>query len=263
MNEQIVKVEKQLPQIGGQGMDFSSKLFRLKPATLTISQGMTQAEGAIPGKLRIVETGEQFTSLKVVMLLMPQEQRSWYIGEGNLKRIPENLMCFSRDLIRPDERSKQPQALTCSSCQYSQWNNDIDPAVPPACETFYYVIFIDTVTQIPLKMYIRSTSKKPFEAAMQNIARKFKLLKAKGENPNIYDISFELKTKKRTARNGAIGYVLDVDGQSFSMITPEEAAAFGEIYMQYTSYKPEVEAEDEGVTAQTVINNAVEEDIVI
>src|ERR1700674_77591 len=116
MSNELVKVNeegKSLVPTGGHGIDFGSKLFNLKPATLSIVQKMSQVANATPGKLRINETGEEFDLMTVVLLAMPVEWRDYHIGEkGGLNRTQENLMCFSRDLIRPDARSKDPQALT-------------------------------------------------------------------------------------------------------------------------------------------------------
>lgn len=265
MSEALVKVETNVDlSTGGLGLDFGSELFQLKPTTLTINQSNTQADGATPGKLRIVETGEEFDKMTVVLLVTPKKNRSYYLGEkGTLYRTPENLMCFSRDMVRPDERSKQIQAITCASCQFSKWNNDVVPGVPPECDPFYYAIFVDTYTQTPMKMYIRNTSKKPFEAAMQNLARTFKLAQAKGLNPNLFNISFDITTKKTKNKGGFVTYMLDVDGKSFHLMNDEEATAFGEIYLNYINYGTKSEDEVEQGAIDSVnesINSALTPD---
>jgi hypothetical protein len=230
MSTELVKINtvEALAQ-GGAGLDFSTKLFALKPDTLTICQGQTQAVGAVPGKLRL-SSGELFTKMTVVLLDMPKEQRKWYIGEkGTLKNVPDNLMCYSFDMKRPDANAKMPQALSCAGCPKGVW---VD-GNPPECDPYYYALFIDTITKIPMRMYIRGASRKPFEAAMQNLARKFKLLQSQGLKPNIFDMSFEISTKKHVNKAKQVSYVIDVDGQSFHLLKDEEKPQFGEIYLQY------------------------------
>jgi len=221
---------------GGIGIDFNSKLFKPKATTLVINQGMTQAEGAIPGKLRVVETGEQFTSLDVVMLVMPKQWRDFYMGDrtdGKLYRTPENLVCFSRDMHAPDARSKMPQAMRCEGCSHSNWSD----GKPPVCDPYYFITLLDTTTQLPLKMYVRGTSIKPFEAGMQNFIRNYQLLKGKGMNPNIFDIKFTLTTEKSKTKSGNSIHLLKIDGKSFKMITESERDAFGPIYLDYVNYQ--------------------------
>lgn len=260
--EELVKAQQQLPTAGmGVGIDFSSKLFQLKPTTLTINQGMTQAEGAIPGKLRVVETGEQFDDLTVTLLVTPEEARSWYIGEkGQLKRTPENLMCFSRDMVRPDPRSKMPQAITCATCDKHSWTNiEGQPGIPPECDPYYFAVFIDAVTQTPMKMYIYGTNKKPFEAGMQQLARTIKLLQAKGENPSIFDISFKISTEKYRNKAGQVNHILKVDGKSFHKVTPEEAEAFGQLYTSYINRGTNAQDEE---TVVDKVNETIDEQVV-
>lgn len=256
MSEELVKIGTQDLAVGGVGVDFSSPLFALKPATLTINQGMTQAEGAIPGKLRVVETGEQFDFMTVALLLMPVEERQYYIGKpGELNRIPSNLMCFSRDLIRPDENSKQMQAEHCDGCSRSswvKWNETRAKEDIPPCDHYYKALLIDTVTQTPLRMYLRSGNKKPFGEGMQQLARKIMLLKSQGLNPNIWDIVFKITTAK--TKSATPNHVISVDKTSFHVASDEEKAAFGGLYLNYINRgrKSEEEAAEEEAASQIV-----------
>lgn len=266
----MVKVETNLAVTGGMGLDFSNPLFRLKPTTLTINQGNTQVEGATPGFFRVVETGEEFKELTVVLLGMPEKQRQYHLGnedrsqKGQLNKNAENLACFSFDMIAPHSKSSQPQALTCASCRYANWDNSVEPGIPPACDVFFKAALLDTETQLPMKYYVRGTSKKPFEAGMLNLSRTFKLLQAKGKNPNIFDISFKISTDKYKNKAGQVNYILKIDGKSFHMISSEEAAEFGEIYMQFVNAKygtqQEVEPESEVVASDNSINQGVDGD---
>lgn len=229
-------IGQQAIQQGGIGVDFKNKLFELKPATININQSNTQVEGAIPGKLRISETGEQFEEMFVTLLRMPEERRDYYTGEpGQLNRSADNLMCFSRDMIRPHKNAKVPQALRCDGCprqDWTKWRQDKRKENIPACDAYYYALFIDTVYKLPLQMYIRSKAKGPFEAGMQELARKYKLMQAQGMNPNIFDITFRLATKKiLTGKLPSYVPVLS----NFKAVTDEERESFGQIYLDYAN----------------------------
>lgn len=252
-------------QQGGLGLDFSSKLFALKPATININQPSTQAEGATRGLLRISETGEQFEEMQVALLLMPVEQRSYYVGEpGQLNRSPDNLMCFSRDMIRPDTKAKDPQASFCKSCpkqDWTKWRETKQKADIPGCDAYYYALLVDTVYKLPLQMFIRSTAKKPFEAGMLELARTFTKMKAQGGNPNIFDIKFRIGTKQiQTGKN--ISWIPTFS--NFKAIEDEDRAAFGDIYLQYTNRNTPSDEEAQAVAqqeaeqqTQTTIDSAV------
>lgn len=236
MSTELVKIEPQDLAQGGVGVDFGSKLFRSKPMTLAINQSNTQVEGAVPGKFRITETGDQFERLSVVLLTMPEEGRNWYIGEpGTLHKKPENLMCFSRDMIKPDTRSKMPQAMFCKGCPKAEWDKSVTPNKPAPCDPQYYAIFIDTVTQMPLRMFINGASRVSFEKDTSILANKFRLLKSKGVKANLFDMKFDIfleRGKNKTFKN----YVLRIDPKSPELIQSEEQRKeFGELYMNYVN----------------------------
>jgi len=278
MSSELVQVnaaESALVQapVGGLGVDFNNPLMRVKPATLVINQPTTQAEDAIKGKLRILETGDQYDELYVTLLDMPVEKRTWYAGKpGELNRTAENLMCFSNNVIRdankrelqgPDPKAKVPGALKCNGCPKASWEKwrqtKLQEDIPP-CESFFYVTLIDTNYKMPLRWYVRSGAKDPFESALQNVARKLFMMRAKGGNPNIFDIGFKIKTDKRT-KNNKTTYVPVFSG--FDEITPEQKADFGDIFAQYVAFKtapaPEQTVEDAVVESQSSINGEVVE----
>jgi hypothetical protein len=249
-------------QQGGMGLDFGSKLFQLKPATININQPNTQVQGAIPGKLRISETGDQYDEMFVTLLDMPQERRDYHVGEGELFRQPENLMCFSRDMIRPHQNAKVPQALKCEGCpkaSWDKWRQDKRKENIPPCDVFYYALFIDTVYKLPLQMYIRSKSRKPFEAGMQNLARTFKLMQSQGQTPNICDIRFRLSTTKITTGKLA-SYVPCLS--DFKASSAEERAAFGEIYLEFANRRKGPDASDPATAKIDTAARVIEAEIV-
>jgi hypothetical protein len=98
-------------------------------------------------------------------------------------------------------------------------------------------------------MYIRSLSKKPFEAGMGELTNTLYMMKSQGLNPNIYDISFKLSTKKVLTR-GLPSYVLNMS--EFKTITSEERDAFGAVYMQFVNRVEEPEESAIEVDAQVI-----------
>jgi hypothetical protein len=254
---------------GGLGLDFGSKLFQLKPATININQPNSQGEGLLKGHLRISETGEQYQEMFVALLRMPTETRNYYEGEpGQLNRTQDNLMCFSRDLIRPDLKAKAPQSMLCANCQQANWDKYRDNPIKdniPKCDASYYALMIDTKFKMPLQMYIRSKSKKPFEAGMQNLSRTFAMAKSQGVNPNIFDIGFKLSTSQ-IITGKLPSYVIKLS--DFRYLSPEERAEFGEIYLQYADKSKRFEqsqleesAADQIDQAAQTVNSQVTGDI--
>lgn len=238
----VVLNNTELVQQGGLGINLSSKLFQTRPSTINIVQPNSQAEGAIKGNLRVSETGDQYKTMRVVLLLEPAEQRQYYIGEKDqMNRTPDNLMCFSRDMKKPDLQAKDPQAYNCASCprqDWDKWRTAKDKgvsgaelkALQPSCDSFYRVLMIDTNFQIPLQMFVRSKSKKPFEKGMEQFANTVLKMRSQGLNPNIFDISFTLSTKLETVGKFS-SYVLQCS--DFKAITDEEREKFGDIYLKY------------------------------
>lgn len=229
---------------GGLGRTGTSKLLEVTPANLSIVQSNSTLENGKKGHL-IIDGDEslQYKEMTVTLLLEPEEQRAYYVGEaGGLNRTPENLHCFSRDMVHPDDRAKFPQAHTCASCPKASWEQfrlKRDKGIPttkddiPPCDAFYLVTLIDTVFKMPLRLYVRSQSKEPFEKGMKQIARKLAMIGATtGRNPNIFDVSFKLSTKQVTKGKYTF-YVLqisDVEGT-----TEEQREAFGTVFGQFNA----------------------------
>jgi hypothetical protein len=246
----------------GMGIDFNSPLFQLKPATLSINQPNTQVDGAIKGKLRLSDTGDQFDELFCTLLVMPVEKRAYYVGQaGQLNRTPDNLMCFCSNVQRnasrvevtgPDNKAKVAQAMRCNGCpkaSWDKWRQTKQKEDLPGCDLYYYALLIDTKYKMPMQMFIRSKAKQPFEQGMEKLSRRFLMMKSQGLNPNIFDIGFTLKTKK--IQTGAlVSYVPEL--ADFRAITQEEKVEFGTIYQQFVARQskssdidPEMEAADQ------------------
>ncbi len=249
-DNQLVNTGNTLPTVGGDGLDFTSKMFRLKPVTITLNQPMTQADGAIPGKLRINETGEQYDKMRVVLIATPSERCNYYEGVGEMIKRAENLMCFSNDMVSPHSASRNPQAMVCGACpknpdlnaNWSKWRDGgKSKSDIPGAEITLKVLLIDTQYQMPMYFYATRKSKKAFEAAMENIARLLMKLKAEGKSPNIYDIAFDLSAVRDTVNKQ--NFNLRIDG--FKKVEPEEQAKFGAVFQQFRN------RESAGTEAQT------------
>lgn len=250
-------------QEGGLGVDFQNKLFALKPANLTIVQPNSQVEGAIKGSLRISETGDQFNEMWATLLMMPTEQRQYHIGNrGDLNRTPENLMCFSTDMVQPHAKARIPQAPLCANCPKASWeewreykekngvgNKDL---IPP-CDAHYVAFLIDTNYKLPLKMYVRSKAKETFEFGMNNVARVIAMMKAEGKNPNIFDVKFRISTKQITTGK-FVSYVPVFDKPT--PITDAEREQFGAVYLQFINQRVQREQADAQAEAEAEVSES-------
>lgn len=268
MSSELTVLNNSAIEQGGLGIDTNNKLFQVKPGTLTIVQPNSQIEGAVKGKLRISETGDQFDEMFCTLLVMPQEQRQYHIGNaGELNRTYENLMCWSYDMIKPDKKAKIPQAITCASCPKQDWgpwreykeaNGVTNKALIPSCDAHYKVVLLDTVYQLPLNMYIRSKAKQEFEQGMQNLSRIIAMAKAQGKAPNIFDVRFRLSVKEITSGKFKSFVPKFSD---FKFVTEEERAKFGAVYFQYLDSikKPkQIEAEESVAKQEAEVNAAIE-----
>lgn len=245
MSNELVKIDNNQ---GGYGLENSSRLFKVKPATISITQKSSTAEDAVPGKLRIADINKSFDSVEVFLLSQPREQRAFYIGDKEqLNRIPENKMCGSSDVLRgdrgeelqgPDSDVKLPQSLKCSACSkssWAKWQASHNKADIPACESHYFIQVLDTELLMPLNMYVRSKSKNELEAGMSQVARLLEMAKARGKNPSLFDVKFTLRTKRQTSGQFSY-YVLEVTDVKY--VNQEEHVRFSEAFFRHnTSFK--------------------------
>jgi hypothetical protein len=273
MSTELTVLNNAAIQEGGLGVNFDSKLFALKPANLFIVQNNSTIEGAVKGNLRIAETGDEFPELWATLLVMPTEQRQYHIGNpGELNRAPENLVCFSTDMVAPHPKSRIPQALKCDGCARSDWepwreyktknNGQTNKLLIPPCDAHYRALLIDDQYKLPLQMFIRSKAKDTFEAGMQNLARVIAMEKAKGKNPNIFDVRFKISTK--TITTGKFVSFVPVFSD-FKPVTDEQREQFGAVYLQYIAQRnrkqeSDAQAEAEAETAAT--NEGIDSSVV-
>lgn len=245
-------------QTGGLGIDPSSPLFKLKPATINIVQPNSQV--GTKGHLRINETGQEFEEMELTLLKTPTASRRYYIGQaGQLNRIPENLMCFSFDLTNPHKDAKIPQAMSCASCSknmdlhanWETWNKTRNKADMPPCEQEYYSMFIDKVFKMPLRMFLRSKAKGPFEVAMENITRMLKMRIAQGVKPNIFDVTFKMGTREIVTGKFKSYIPTFYD---FAYTTDQDREGFGAIFNEYVNQQQAQAVQQLAAAAQSTAN---------
>jgi hypothetical protein len=259
------------------GVDFSKSIFRLTPKTLSINQPTTRDESAIKGKLRIAETGKQFDSVRVVLLVEPKEQRQYRIGEKGNNFDPENLVCFCSDVKRtpdgrkelsgPSAKAKMPQAMLCSACPKASWdryrakkdkNQPVTEGDFPECESFYKLLLLNLDDHNkPLYMYVRGKSRRPFEKGLSILTEMLFDIQSEGITPEVYYVSFVIKAKKDPDNTKTTTYIMDLS--DFQVVTPEQIEKFNTAFDGFaTQAAAPVETEQKQITdAQTGIEDAI------
>lgn len=230
MSTQLVVLGQTDIQKGGLGL--MSKAFQVKPSTIELVQKMSRAEGAVPGKLRITDTNQHFDEMQVVMLFEPVEQRAYFEGNEYSK---DSKLCFSLDNVEPHEKAKVIQAAKCSACPKASWEKyrqTKDRADIPKCKEYWHLVLADRVTKLPYYLNVRGTSIAPFLKAMGVVAKMIHLMRASGQNPNVFDISFKIYP---VAQEKGTYYTL-----GFKDIAPlkmEDRAEFGALFLDFANRK--------------------------
>ncbi|PWT76392.1 MAG: hypothetical protein C5B59_06615 [Bacteroidetes bacterium] len=214
MNESkdLVKIESGLPVLASGGafdVDFTD-IKRITPYTLSIDQPMTQREDIKPGMIRTVETGQLRKEVKVVLIQKPRETRAYEIGE-----FPDKTtLCFSRDMIKPDARSQDMQALVCSGCPKASWekfNKTKNFKDAPGCKITSQTVFIDYDLLYPVEMYIRGKSRSGgLEEGLQQVTQQFVTLKMATGSVAWTDVIMTLTTEKGKKNNNYVLKIKDV-----------------------------------------------------
>ena len=242
------------------GVNTDSKWFKnIKPSTLTLVQKLSKVpEDVKVGNLYVKDFNAQFKEMRCVLISEPGEQRQYYIGaKGELNKRPENLGCFSYDLVRPHPDAKLPQAMLCANCDKGDWgpfneykkenNGKVNRDLIPPCEKDIRLLLLDTKLKMPLRMYLSSMQKAPFEEGMENIAKLILMKKAEGQDPSIYDVSFRLSSKI-VQKGPFTNYVPTFTDARY--ITEEEKAEFGAALKLFTR-SATADVQEELQTTQT------------
>jgi hypothetical protein len=244
MSQELTVVNNPVPQeiVVAKKVNALSRLFTLKPATLELVSKSTRQENATPGTFRVTQTNESFKEMRVVMIFEPVEQREMYRKGEYTKDAKE---CFSLDNTSPHPRAKNPPALYCASCPMGElmwdgWRRAKDKGVTgdqltallPKCRRYWHLFVADRTTKMPYYLNVKGVSVKPFETAMQNVARLFQMIitNLKVEKKPIpeslgdiiWKISFTLYPELRSG-TWQMGF------KDFKVMTSEDAAEFGQI----------------------------------
>lgn len=251
---------------GGLGFG-NSRMFKLKPAILEIVQRTTK--GARPdefGKFRVKDTGELFDELHIVLAMAPQEKRVLFPPGGDLGCDP---ICRSNDGLVPAPDALVPQAnkcgfvddrgyfqAMCKSASWNAWKKSRKSEDKPACQEKTQLAFWERTTQLPFILSVGGKSVSPIRTAMQHVARLAEVLRAKGQNPNIFDFSMKVKAVEEVGRRGTY-YVLAFS--DIATVKEEDKAKFGELYMQFAARGQEqVAAEMEEALNDAISGEQVE-----
>jgi len=280
-DEALVVLGQQDIQRGGLGLD--SSIFSITPSTVELVQKMSRAEGAIPGKLRISDTGQHFDEMHVVLLTKPQEQRAYFEGNDYSK---DSKLCFSLDCKEPHEKAKIAQSLKCGyrdgigrfvpTCQKASWEkyrqtkdrNDL-----PKCREYWHCVLADRITQLPYYLNVRGTSIEPFRRSMGGVAKMIVTMRAQAtmanealaENnpevkaavakgqwhpllqqmPNIFDVSFKIYSVPQEK-----GTYFTLGIKETAPLKVEDRSKFGALFLEFANRKATYAAQAEEAAQQ-------------
>jgi hypothetical protein len=235
-------------------VDFG-QIKKIEPYTLSLDQPMSDKEGVTPGMLRIVETGQLRKEVKIVLIEKPRESRSYELG----KYPDAKLLCFSRDMVKPSNRSPDVQALNCAGCRHSKWekfNKTKDPKDAPGCKITSRIVAIDFDNVYPVQMYVRGKSRSAgLEEGLQQVIQNFVTIKMSKGNVAWTDVALTLTSEKQ---KGNPNYQLKI--KAVHPLTLEERAQLAGIITIVAAQKQQMlqrlaDAEADG--KQAVVDDEV------
>jgi len=194
MSEAIVVSNNQAMQLGGVGM--GSSIFRARPQFIELVHKSSHATDVKYGEFRVIGSNEHLgTSIRVVLLDSPQEQREWFVDPTKFSK--DNKGCFSLDGIQPHPHAATPPALYCKTCpkgdiNWEKWRKTKNPADLPPCGAYWHLLLADRTTQTPYYLNVKGKSYMPFRQAMEQ---------------QMYSILAKLSANVK-AENKKLGYTL-------------------------------------------------------
>ena len=267
-----------------------ASIFKARPQMLELVHKSSRQENVKHGEFRVIGSNEHLgTSIRVVLLAVPQEQREWFINPQVFTK--ENKGCFSLDGIQPHSRATQPPALYCATCpkgdiNWATWRKTKNPNDLPPCGAYWHLLLAHRTTQTPYYLNVKGKSYLPFKQAMEQqmsgmLAKIFSNVKAKNKErgytyvtaqnafvpipgfvapeggqlpilpmPNIFDISFEIKSHSRD------GGPFQMSFGDFKLMDDTTKAEFGQLYLDIVAAKAQVAPSEEELAAQAVSENA-------
>jgi hypothetical protein len=279
MSEELVQISGNQALTQG-GVGFGAGIFRARPMMLELVQKSSRAENVVYGDFRIVSTNVHLgRTIRVVMLAVPQEQREWFKDKNVFSK--DNKKCFSLDGVQPHPRALEPPAMFCKTCSkgdinWENWRKTKDPNDLPPCGAYWNLLVADRKTQRPYYLNVKGKSYKPFKDAMEqqmsglmadifanvravNKERGYTYIKAQnrfvdtpgfilpeGQTvklapeplPNIFDISFDITSNNVNSASGS-SFVMSFN--KFAMMSPEDKAEFGQMYLDITENKVQID----------------------
>ena len=267
-------------QLGGVGM--GANIFRARPSLLELVHKSSRQENVKYGEFRTVSTNEHHgTTIRVVLLAVPQEQREWFIDPKVFSK--DNKGCFSLDGIRPHDRAAQPPAMFCKVCpkgdiNWEKWRKTKDPNDLPPCGAYWHLLLADRNTQTPYFLNVKGKSYLPFKQAMEQqmsglLAKLFANVKAENKalgytlvslrqgNGPVYQ-EFRPTEGFKAPEGGQLPpkpmpnifdisfdiYSFSKDGgpfqmgfKNFALMKPEDKAEFGQLYLDIVANRAEVD----------------------
>lgn len=172
MSEDLVVLNSnnnQAMQLGGIGMGAS--IFKARPQMLELVHKSSRQENVKYGDFRVIGTNEHLgTSIRVVLLAVPQPQREWFFDPKVFSK--DNKYCFSLDNVTPHPRAAQPPAMYCKTCpmgdiNWEKWRKTRDPKDLPPCSAYWHLLVADRTTQTPYYLNVKGKSFMPFRHAME------------------------------------------------------------------------------------------------
>jgi hypothetical protein len=283
VSEEIVVVgNSQGIQVGGVGMGAS--IFKARPQMLELVHKSSRQENVKHGEFRVIGSNEHLgTSIRVVLLAIPQEQREWFINPQVFTK--ENKGCFSLDGIQPHSRATQPPALYCATCpkgdiNWATWRKTKNPNDLPPCGAYWHLLLAHRTTQTPYYLNVKGKSYMPFKTAMETqmsglLAKVFANVKAENKklgytlvnlrqgNGPVYQAFRPTPGVTPTGEALPMPNIFDIsfdifsftkDGgpfqmgfKNFGLMKPEDKAEFGQLYLDLMANKAQI---DEAYTAE-------------
>jgi hypothetical protein len=182
-DDKLVVLNNQNPLAPQGGVGLGTQLFRVKPSHFELVPKSTRQDGAIPGTIRNMASGQRMgvedangnivkDEVKLVLLAVPQEQREYYLNDG--KTYSKDMKeCFSLDNVQPHARAKNPPAMFCASCpmgdiNWKKWREGgKTPDLLPKCQAYWHLFVGERNTQTPYFTNIKGKSVKLFRDAME------------------------------------------------------------------------------------------------
>lgn len=224
---------------------------RIKPTNLILVQnGTREPQGARPGQILDVLTGQAYDQLEVVPLRRSIQRVMFPPGELDLDAKP---ICRSSDGVVPSPFAEHPQALRCATCQYSQWKKVNGVSVKPRCSEKYRLLVIKKDEGVPRYLSVGGMGIAPLKLRLEAIKQDVEISRRKGTKLDLFDYFFTLTSDEIKGKTGRF-YVLRFD----NLQRVKNPSEFGPLFEEYVVRARHQEDEEEGVVEnETKVDSTV------